>query len=236
MALTRTPMVLMYHSVEPYLHDPYQVTVHPYRFERQMRWLREHGLTGTSVGHLLRAHAQGRGRRLVGLSFDDGYEDFSRHVLPVLSRYEFGATVFVVAGRLGGENGWDRPGPRKPLMTADQVRRAARAGIEIGSHSLTHPRLPGLDPDELRGEVHDSRAVLTRLTGQEVTGFCYPYGEVGSREVDAVRDAGYGYGCAVYPSTLDGRFAMRRTYVGDRDTSVRLFAKRLRHQLRGGAA
>jgi len=219
-------MVLMYHSVAPYTEDPYLVTVHPYRFERQMHWLRRRGLRGVSVGELL----AGRNRGLVGLSFDDGYADFVHYALPILTRYGFGATVFVLAGRLGGENGWDRPGPRKALMTADQVRRAAAAGIEIGSHSLTHPRLPELSADEVRGEVRDSRAVLTRLTGQEVAGFCYPYGAAGTREVDAVRDAGYGYACAVRPSTLDSRFAVPRTYVGDRDSSLRLFAKRIRHR------
>jgi peptidoglycan/xylan/chitin deacetylase (PgdA/CDA1 family) len=224
-------LVLMYHSVAPYAEDPYRVTVHPYRFERQMHWLRERGLRGTSVADLLRARQAGRARRLVGLSFDDGYADFAGYVMPVLARYGFGATVFVLAGRLGGENGWDRPGPRKALMTADQVRRAAAVGVEIGSHGLTHARLPELAGDELRGEVRDSRAVLARLTGQEVTGFCYPYGAAGAREVDTVRDAGYGYACAVQPSTLDSRFTMARTYIGDRDTSWRLFAKRLRHRM-----
>src|SRR5258705_9078677 len=106
-------MVLMYHSVQPYTEDPYQVTVRPQRFERQLRWLRARGLRGTSVAELLRAHRAGRARRLVGLSFDDGYADFASHVLPALARYGFGATVFVIAGLLGGENTWDRPGPRK---------------------------------------------------------------------------------------------------------------------------
>jgi peptidoglycan/xylan/chitin deacetylase (PgdA/CDA1 family) len=221
-------MVLMYHSVAPYAEDPYQVTVHPYRFERQMHWLRRRGLRGTSVGELLAAR---RAPGLVGLSFDDGYADFVHYAMPILARYGFTATVFVLAGRLGGENAWDRPGPRKALMTAEQVRRAAAAGIEIGSHSLTHPRLPEVAGDELRGEVRDSRAVLSRLTGQEVRGFCYPYGAAGTREVDAVRDAGYGYACAVRPSTPDSRYTVPRTYVGDRDTSLRLFAKRLRHRM-----
>jgi peptidoglycan/xylan/chitin deacetylase (PgdA/CDA1 family) len=230
------PLVLMYHSVQPYAEDPYRVTVHPYRFERQMSWLHRHGLRGTGMADLLRAQRTGRARSLVGLSFDDGYADFATQVLPILARYGFGATVFVVAGRLGGENGWDRPGPRKSLMSAEQVRRVAAAGIEIGSHGLTHPRLPGVGAEELRGEVGDSRAVLTALTGQEVAGFCYPYGAAGAREVAAVRGAGYGYGCVAHvrdqsPSTLDIRYTLPRTHVGDGDTAPRLFAKRLRHRL-----
>jgi peptidoglycan/xylan/chitin deacetylase (PgdA/CDA1 family) len=231
-------MVLMYHSVEAYTKDPYRVTVHPDRFERQMRWLRSRGLRGTSVAELLAAQAEGRARGLIGLTFDDGYADFATHVLPVLLRYGFGATVFVVAGQLGGVNAWDEPGPRKALLTTDQIRAVAGAGIEIGSHSLSHPRLSMLPEGRLRGEVRDSGAILGDVLGREVAGFCYPYGALGAREADAVAEAGYAYACAVGKSTVDGdistvdgRFAIRRTYVGDRDTSLRLLAKRLRHEL-----
>ncbi len=104
------PMVLMYHSVEPYQADPYLVTVSPPRFEQQMRWLARRGLRGTSVRDLLAARAAGAGKGLVGLTFDDGYADFARHALPVLQRFGFGATVFVIAGRLGGDNAWDPRG------------------------------------------------------------------------------------------------------------------------------
>ena len=55
------PMVLMYHSVQPYTDDPYQVTVGPPRFEQQMRWLRRRGLRGVSVAELLAPARAGRG-------------------------------------------------------------------------------------------------------------------------------------------------------------------------------
>ena len=219
--------VLMYHSVEPYTSDPYQVTVRPDRFDRQMRWLRRRGLRGVSMRELL----AGRGDGLVGLTFDDGYADFVTHVMPVLERYGFGATVFVVAGALGGTNTWDRPGPRKRLMTAGEVRHATAAGIEIGSHSLSHRRLPDTGERVLVDEVRRSRAILSALTGQDVNGFCYPYGGAGGREVEAVRDAGYRYACAVGSPALAGRYALPRTFIGDRDSSPRLYAKRARHRL-----
>src|SRR4051794_14236825 len=98
------PLLLMYHSVEPYTADPYRVTVSPERFDRQLRWLRRNRLRGASMGEVLRAR---RRDRLVGLTFDDGYRDFLTHALPVLDRYGFTATVFVIAGALGGHNHWD---------------------------------------------------------------------------------------------------------------------------------
>src|SRR5262245_44542863 len=142
MAADFVPMVLMYHSVEPYTWDPYQVTVRPDRFNEQMRWLARRGLRGTSMRELLAAAREGRAKGLVGLTFDDGYADFTAHVMPVLTRYGFTATVFVIAGAMGGTNTWDEPGPTKALLTADEVRQVAEAGIEIGSHSVSHPRLP----------------------------------------------------------------------------------------------
>ena len=227
------PLVLMYHSVEPYQADPYLVTVSPPRFEQQMHWLARRGLRGTSVRDLLAARAAGDGRGLVGLTFDDGYADFARHALPVLQRFGFGATVFVIAGRLGGDNAWDPEGPRKPLMDARQVRDLAQAGIEIGSHGLRHVRLPAAQ-HALAQEVGGSRRILQEITGEPVSGFCYPYGDLDAEAVARVRDTGYDYGCAIWASAYTSRHALPRTYVGEADTAPRLWAKRARHQLAWG--
>ena len=230
--MTALPLVLMYHSVQDYRSDPYQVTVHPRRFDRQLRWLHRRGRRGVSMAELFAARRDGRAAGLVGLTFDDGYTDFVTEVLPALRRYGFGATVFVVAGELGGRNSWDRPGPDKPLMTEGHVRQAVDAGIEIGSHGLRHVRLSDLTEDGLVEQVRQSRVMLRELTGREVPGFCYPYGRVGEREVQAVRAAGYQYACAVRPAPeLAGLHAVPRAFIGDRDTSPRLFAKVLRHRL-----
>ena len=124
------PVILMYHSVTPHEEDPYRVTVSPARFEQQMRWLHGRGFRGASVREVLDARASGRGQGLVGLTFDDGYADFAEYALPVLKRYGFSATLYVIAGRMGTDNVWDPQGPRKPLLTAEQVRQVADAGIE----------------------------------------------------------------------------------------------------------
>ena len=224
------PVILMYHSVAPYTEDPYRVTVRPDRFERQLRWLRRRGLRGVSMREL-RAASDPRG--LVGLTFDDGYADFVTRVMPALRRYGFSATVYVVTGELGGHNAWDVPGPRKPLLTADDVRRVADAGIEVGSHSVTHRRLPTVDDSTLQDEIGASRVALADLVGGPVDGFCYPYGAAGQREISMVAEAGYAYACAVGARTVDGPHALPRTYIGDRDSSPRLYAKWMRHRIHG---
>ncbi len=219
--------IAMYHSVTRTGDDPYRITVTPERLDGQLRRLRRRGLRGVSARELVAARARGRARGLVALTFDDGYADFLDHALPVLRHWGCGATLFVLPGRLGGDNAWDPLGVRKPLLTADGVRAAAAAGIEIGSHGLTHLDLTRADDATLRAETLDSRTLLRELTGTEVTGFCYPYGTVDARVVAAVRAAGYRYGCAIAPGPLAGELALPRVHIGQEDTGVRLELKRL---------
>jgi peptidoglycan/xylan/chitin deacetylase (PgdA/CDA1 family) len=218
----------MYHSVGDCTDDPYRITVSPDRLDRQLAWLRARGLTGVSVARLLAARRQGRAAGLVGLTFDDGYADFLDAAVPLLRRYAFTATVFVLPGRLGGQNDWDPLGPRKPLLTRDGLRAAAEAGMEIGSHGLLHTSLAVADDEELRRETADSRKAIEAVTGAAPDGFCYPYGHADARAVQAVRAAGYRYACAIAPGRLAGPHALPRTYIGEQDTAPRLRAKLVR--------
>ncbi len=181
---------------------------------------------------LLAARARGEGQGLVGLTFDDGYADFVDNALPLLARWGCGATLFVLPGRLGGDNAWDPQGPRKPLLTADGIRQAAAGGVEIGSHGLTHVDLTQADDDTLHAEVAESRSRLRELTNSPVDGFCYPYGTIDTRAMDAVRAAGYAYACAIDPGDLNGPHALPRVHIGQNDTAVRLFLKYRLHRLR----
>ena len=228
------PLVLMYHSVAPYDEDPHEVTITPQRFDRHMRWLRSRGLRGVSMAELLRARAEGRGRGLVGLTFDDGYRDFVTHAVPVLRKYGFTATVFVLAGRLGGDNAWDSTGPRKALLTADQVCQAAESGMEIASHGMDHVPLMQADDTQLSEETIRSRVILQELIGRPIHGFAYPWGHVDARTSAAVQAAGYDYACAVGPSGTIGCHAIPRTAVFEHDNGIRLDAKRIHFRLTVG--
>ena len=219
----------MYHSVADPTDDPYRVTVSPKRLEKQLRWMSRRGLTGVSMDRLLRARAEGRGSGLVGLTFDDGYADFVDTALPLLRRHEFTATVYALPGRLGGTNEWDSLGPRKPLLTEAGIRQVVAAGMEIGSHGLRHTDLTEADDTLLRAETARSRELLREISGAEVPGFCYPYGTVDARAVDAVRAAGYAYAVGIDPGPLTGLFALPRFHVGEKDTGVRLRLKWLLH-------
>ncbi len=226
LSLRAVPLILMYHAIAEPSEDPHQLAVSPARFAEQMDWLARSGLRGVGVAELLDAIRAGRQRRLVGITFDDGYSSVLDAALPVLQRHGFGATVFVISDLLGGTNEWDQ-GPSWRLLDSAGVGALASAGIEIGSHGATHVRLAGAAADLLRAEVHGSLGTLGLLAGTEVRGFAYPYGSMDAAARQAVAEAGYAYGCAVAASRAQlGLMALPRVYVGQRDSAARLAAKR----------
>jgi len=225
--LRDAPLILMYHGVAAVAEDPNLLCVSPSRFADQMAWLEHRGLRGVDIATLVEAMRAGRQRGLVGLTFDDGYLSVLEAALPELQRRGFGATAFIISDRLGATNEWDE-GPSWPLMTISQIRELAAAGIEIGSHAATHPRLAGVNPEELTTEVSGSRERLSAMLGTEIRGFAYPYGSMDAAARRAVRDAGYEYACAVEASTAEiGLMALPRIYIGQQDDAMRMAAKRL---------
>lgn len=227
--LREVPVVLMYHAVVEAREDPHRLAVTPDRFAEQMAWLAGRGLRGVSMETLMAAVRDGRERGLVGLTFDDGYLSVLENALPVLLRHDFTATMFIISDRIGGTNEWDvGTGPVWPLMTAAQVAEVAAAGMEIGSHTATHPRLPGMGADRLRAEINGSRASLCELFGLPVRGFAYPYGRMDAAARQAVRDAGYDYACSVEtPIASLGIMALPRITFYQRDGAGRMAAKKM---------
>ncbi|WNV76400.1 polysaccharide deacetylase family protein [Geodermatophilus sp. DSM 44513] len=226
------PPVLMYHSISPStVPDPHRLRVHPRRLAQHLQLLRRLGLRGVSLGELVRAHDRGQDAGLVGLTFDDGYTDFLEHAVPVLQRHGMTGTVYVVAGRLGGQNEWDT-GPRFDILDADQVRAVAATGQEVGSHTVTHARLAGADASVLATEVRDSRQVLEEVLQEEVRGFCYPYGSFDRAAADAVRAAGYDHACVTGDYDPGDRFTLPRCYVAPRDGWAHVVARLTRHHVR----
>lgn len=225
----------MYHSVANYVEDPHRITVSPHSLSHQLRWLSSRGFRGVSIHQLSAAQMAGQARGLVGLTFDDGYDDFAIHAVPILRHYGFTATVFMVASQINGINCWD-DGPRKKLMTAEQLRSVVAHGMEVGSHGLRHELLPHMDFEDLQSELRKSRQILEETINCPVTGFAYPYGRVSLREVAAVRAAGYDYACAIWPCRFSGIHCLARAYIGDFDGPLRLRAKNIRHRLCWGGA
>jgi peptidoglycan/xylan/chitin deacetylase (PgdA/CDA1 family) len=163
-------------------------------FRRQCALLARLGYRAVTLSDGLEALRRGDPGRRVVLTFDDGYVDNLEIAAPILAEFGFRATCFAVAGCLGAWNRWDADElrVRKPLMNAAQLRAWLAAGHELGSHTLSHPRLDELDAAAARTEIIGSRAVLQQVTGAAIDHFCYPYGRYARQQLDLVREAGYG--------------------------------------------
>lgn len=224
--------ILMYHQIDapPPSGTPLRgLVVSPGAFARQMLLLKLLGYRGVSMRDLepyLRGDLQGK---VIGITFDDGYQNNLHNALPVLRRHGFTATCYAVSGLIGGTNSWDRGlVAEKQLMTAADWRAWLDAGMDIGSHTRTHADLNKLNPDQAREEIAQSRQELEQIFGHPVRHFCYPYGRFGPEHSRMVRDAGY----ATATTTRRGRahsgddpMALRRVLVAQATTLVHLTMK-----------
>jgi len=193
-----------------------------------MLYLKQCGLRGVSMGELRRATNMGETEGLVGITFDDGYEDLLHSAVPVMERLGFSATVFVVANMLGEESSWKsvyEPMPQLKVLGAEELRELSARGMEIGSHSMTHVMLSGLESELLEREVNDSRRVLSEVLGETVEGFSYPYGGLDSAAVQAVRQAEYAYACSVKSWIERSAYDLPRIPISEKDHLMRFKAK-----------
>lgn len=227
-------MVLGYHAIAELDDEPVigRFSVPPARFAEQLDTLIRRGWTFVDLDAVLAAVEGGRGLpdRAVLLTFDDAYADLLDVVCPILEERGIPALAFAVTDEIGGTNAWDnRNGARTlELLDADGLRQISARGIEIGSHTATHPHLPEVSPDQLEAEVVSSADQLESLGLPRPRAFSYPYGLWDPRVAEVVRDAGYEIAFAVDRGVVGGdcnRYALPRTAVHSTDTGTKLHLK-----------
>jgi peptidoglycan/xylan/chitin deacetylase (PgdA/CDA1 family) len=214
-------VILMYHIVdEPRAANEVRYCCSPAAFEEQMGHLKRARYEVVPLSSLIdRLGDESRSDRpLVAVTFDDGFAATYRNALPILERQRIPATMFVVSGRIGGSNDWmqERGFPSRPLVDASEIRKLAAAGIEIGSHTRTHPRLPEIASESQRQELQGSKRDLEDLLGAAVRHLAYPFGRFNQTVQALAEEAGYAAACctrAGFNREQADRFALRRVEV-----------------------
>jgi peptidoglycan/xylan/chitin deacetylase (PgdA/CDA1 family) len=200
--------ILMYHQIDqaPPKGSPLRgLVVAPRTFYFHMAVMLFLGYRGLSMSDL-EPYLQGdKTGKVFGITFDDGYVNNLHHALPVLKRFGFTSTCYVVPGLLGKTNMWDagKGIAQVPLMDVADLQSWVVAGQEVGSHTMTHANLPSLDDAERTSEVAGSKAALESvvLQGGGVRHFCYPYGAINAQTIEAARAGGF----ATATTTIRGR-------------------------------
>lgn len=184
--------VLCYHIVES-PQDP-RMEISRDTFLQQMRYL---AMTGYHVIPLQEAYDYAIGKRAtlpknsVVVTIDDGWRSTYTEVFPEMKRRHFPFTVFIYP-RIIGQTPY--------ALTWKQIREMAEAGVDIESHSYSHPfltrrRNTSLDDKRysawLEHELAESKHALERETGRPVNFIAYPYGDYDHYLVANVARAGY---------------------------------------------
>ena len=173
--LGRIP-ILMYHSISEgvsHRRAYYETNTSPKVFEEQMRFLCENGYCSITLGAAVKLiDACKDNQKTVVITFDDGYRDFYTAACPLLSKYGFSATVFVVTGLVGGAKAQFNG---KDCMSWTEMREMRSHGIEIGSHTVTHPELESMEPAAIEHEISQSKRAIEDQIGGPVRSFAYPY-------------------------------------------------------------
>ncbi len=183
--------VLVYHAVT---HDPAveqaRFTVTPTQFAEHVDAMVQCGRVAVTITELAAALRCERAlpSRAYGITFDDGFADTPRAV-GHLAAHGIASTVFVTTGRLAGLE------PELAPRALEELN--AMESVELGAHTVTHPRLEEIDIRAARAEITASKRELEQRIGQSVRSFAYPHGAYDLRVRSAVREAGFTAAAAV---------------------------------------
>jgi peptidoglycan/xylan/chitin deacetylase (PgdA/CDA1 family) len=188
-------LVLCYHAFSESWPAPLAVT--PGELRKQLSWLVRAGYRGSTFREATTTEPSGL---TLVVTFDDAFLSVLTLAFPILKELGLPGTVFAVT---------DFEQSSKPLawegikqwqgayddelrgMSWQQLRMLADAGWEIGSHTLTHPRLTQVDDVSLARELRDSREACERALDRPCHSLAYPYGDFDERVRAAAVDAGY---------------------------------------------
>ena len=199
-------LIITYHAIEP---GPRPLCVPPELFRLHLDAVIAAGVRAVTVSELVRELVSStRGERLVAITFDDGFASVADHAAPLLAARGLTATVFCVAGHVGGRNDWvgnAASGFDSPLLSAEQISALASEGVEIGSHGFAHAPLSATAPSELERELVRSRDALERVTDRQVRSYAYPYGAAPTAEARSFVEATYAAACTTRVAPVELR-------------------------------
>lgn len=212
--------ILMYHYVSPVPDDAdvYRVdlTISPENFRNHMAYLQENGYSAITLGDLYDALMYGSALppKPIVLTFDDGYADHYEYAFPILEEYDFTGTFFVITGKADVND--------SAHLSWTQIEAMADAGMQMESHTKTHPDLREREFDFLVYQILGSLESITAHTRVESLMFSYPAGRYDEATLAVVETSPILMAVTTQHGvshTTDGRLELRRLRVSG-DMSV----------------
>lgn len=184
------PPVLMYHSIDDH-GAKLKLSVSTREFRWQMKYLRDRKYDVVSLERLAEIISSGRKipRNIAAVTLDDGNLDNYTNAFSILKEYKIPATIFVISGSIG----------KPDFLNASQIREMSDAGIDMESHTVTHPHVEGLAKGELKREIVRSKKAIEAITGKPVVTFCFPFGGFNDDARGILEEAGFKAAFVVMP-------------------------------------
>ena len=200
--MKNTIPILMYHQVTSNIHPQFKPSsVTPKAFSMHMRILKILGYNTINLNEL-EDYRSGKSippKNPIVITFDDSYQESVDNAVPVLKDNGYTAIFFIPTDFVGGKSRWllSEIGSEFPIIDWKTARHLDSAGIQIGSHSKTHPVLTEISSEDCYDELSGSRKALEDHLGHEVVHLAYPYGFFDDRVKSIAAEAGYRTACTV---------------------------------------
>lgn len=176
--------ILYYHSVSPSADN--EVIITPEILKSELQYLKDEGYTTLTLNevsdYLLNSSAIPS--KSIVITFDDGYMDNYDNAFPILKELGMKATIFCITSKLDGSY----------YLSPNAIKEMSDYGIDIQSHTVTHPKLDSLTYDEQLTELKESKKTLESITGKPVTSIAYPFGNFNEDTIKAAEASGYSLG------------------------------------------
>lgn len=212
--------VLFYHSFGYKSGNP--IIMPPEMFEKQMKYLKDNGYTPITLNDLYYFLTCNKPvpEKSVVITMDDGYEDNYKYAYPILKKYNFKATIFVITGVVDKDSNY---------LTASQLKEMDKNGIDIESHTVNHEKLDTISYDKQFETLKNSKQYLENLLQRKVNYIAYPNGENNIDTVKAAQNSGYLMAFTTagrWSDKNDGILTLDRVYISTY-FSMNVFANRI---------
>lgn len=207
------PRVLMYHMISEHLPKNKskfnRLRVKPSDFEKQLIWLKKKNFKSFTLTEL--RELEDIPSKSVVLTFDDGYEDNFTKAFPLLKKYNFKATIYIVLNRFNQNWATDKDLNQasnelnsEKMLSNEQIREMLNSGlVEIGSHTLDHVNLPKLNKEEKKKQIIESKKQIENVFNIKCNSFAYPFGFFDEDSVKIVNEANYTNATTTVNSVFD---------------------------------
>ncbi|CCB66028.1 polysaccharide deacetylase family protein [Hyphomicrobium sp. MC1] len=211
--------ILCYHSIDEPEMGVNDVSER--QFRAQIELALKKGYTFVEPSRIARGLGS---ERDLAITFDDGRRSVATHAARILAEYEIPWTLFVVTDWTDHTNAYHQ----ERIVSWKDLEHLMTLGVEIGSHSRTHPDFSKISERFLTDELSGSRKIIEDRLGVAPTTFAIPLGQSlnwSAAAATAAREAGYEI---IYAQAEETRpaYTVPRTFVTHFDDS-RIFSASL---------